>query len=82
MDKALVLNLNGCAVSQILYYIDQGSPVLSYDSEGQPVLIVGYDQYNVLLYDFAAETTYRKGLQDSQDFFNQAGSLFTSYLPE
>lgn len=82
MDKALILNLNGCTVSQILYYVDQGSPVLSYDSTGQPVLIVGYDQYNLLLYDFAAESTYRKGLQDSQGFFSQGGSLFTSYLQE
>lgn len=82
LDKALILNLNGCTVSQILYYVDQGSPVLSYDSEGQPVVIVGYDQYNVLLYDFGTEATYRKGLQDSQEFFGQAGSLFTSYLPE
>lgn len=82
MEDARILNLNGCTVSQILYYVDQGSPVLSYDSGGTPILIVGFDLYNVLLYDFETETTYRKGMSDSLEFFSQAGNLFTSYLTE
>lgn len=77
-----VLNLNGCTVLQVLHYVNQGNPVLSYDSEGKPVLIVGFDQYNVVLYDFETKTTYRKGLSDSQEFFSQAGNLFASYLIE
>ncbi len=77
-----VLDLTGCSVLQVLHYVNLGNPVLAYDSGGQPLLLVGFDQYNVLLYDFETKSTYRKGLTDSQEFFDQAGNLFTGYLTE
>jgi hypothetical protein len=69
-------------VTQILYFVNQGSPVFAYGPEGESQLIVGFDEYNILLYDFETKTTYRKGLADSEEFFTQAGSRFVSYLAE
>lgn len=82
VGDAQILNLTGCNVSQALYYVDQGNPVLSYDSQGKMLLIVGFDFYNVVIYDFEEQDTYLKSLSDSQEFFREAGNIFIAYLTE
>lgn len=88
MDKATlevalgktVLDLSGCSWDMILYFIDQGSPVLA-QIEGEVILITGYDQFEniMVLYQGAQETVYW-GSDDSDATFPQSGNLFMTYL--
>lgn len=82
MTTAQVLNLTGCSVSQVLYYISQGGVVFAWGENQQPMLLVGYDEHNVILYDPVINSTYRKGLQDSEEYFAQAGNAFIGYLKD
>ncbi len=82
MPSAQVLNLTGCSVSQVLYYISQGGVVFAWGENQQPMLLVGYDEHNVILYDPVINSTYRKGLSDSEEYFSQAGNAFLGYLKD
>lgn len=75
-----VLDLSGCTWEMILYFIDQGSPVLA-QIQDQVILITGYDQFaNILvLYQGATETVYW-GSDDSDATFPLSGNLFMTYL--
>ena len=80
MPNARVLTLRGCTLSQVLFYIDRGGLVFARGEDQEPVLIVGFDQYNAILYDPVTNTIYRKGLQDSETFFSAGGSSYIAYL--
>ena len=51
LPERRVLNLHGCQVGEILYYINLGHPVLAVTGEEQAVLITGYDGQNLLIFD-------------------------------
>lgn len=82
MPNAQVLDLSGCTVSQALYYVSQGGVVFTLDENQEPILIVGYDEHNVVLYDPVANMTNKMGLQDSEAYFLGAGSVFIAYLKD
>ena len=65
-----------------LYYISQGGVVFAWGENQQPMLLVGYDEHNVILYDPVINSTYRKGLSDSEEYFSQAGNAFLGYLKD
>ncbi|MCD8329307.1 MAG: hypothetical protein LUC27_01250 [Lachnospiraceae bacterium] len=76
-----VLNLSGCTVKALLYYIDRGCPVLLQDREGTVLLLVGYDQYNVTCYDPTQGSTYKLGQQDAADYLESGDFHFVGLLP-
>ena len=43
-----VLDLTGCTLDSVLYYVSEGTPVLAKTADGV-VIIAGYDQYNTNL---------------------------------
>lgn len=76
-----VLDLSGLSMDQVLYYVSRGYPVLAVLGEDEGVLIVGYDEFNVLIMDPAAGgTPYKKGLNDSKKYFESYGNNFISFI--
>ena len=43
-------------------------------------MLIGYDQYNVELYDPVGGTVFKKGQNDAEEYFRQAGSQFLGYV--
>lgn len=77
-----VLDLTGCDTEEVLYYVSCGSPVFAMTGSNDAVLIVGYDSTNVVIYDPAMGTTYRKPLEETDEIFGNAGNVFFTYLVE
>ena len=75
-----VLDLTGCTLDEMLYYISKGQPVLAVTSDGA-VTIVGYDEYNTHILRPGAQEWEYYGMQDSTDWFERSGSRFLTYLP-
>ena len=76
-----VLDLTGLSVDNVLYYVSRGYPVLAVLGENKGVLIVGYDAFNVLILDPSEGTEpYKKGLNDSREYFNDLGNNFISFV--
>lgn len=74
-----VLDLSGCSVNQVLYYVSLGTPVFAMVGQ-EAVLIVGYDEHNTILYRSGENEARKMGLQDSDAFFGGAGNIFLGYI--
>lgn len=71
----------GCSLSMALYYVNAGAPVMAITDTGDAVLIVGYDQQNIICYEPGQTTLKKAGINDSSAMFENAGNLFFTYLP-
>lgn len=76
-----VLDLSGCSVNMILYYVSQGYPVLAIEGRDTAELITGYDPQNIILTNPITGEAYRKGMNDSTQMFEELGNLFVVCLP-
>ena len=78
-DK-MVLNLAGCNMDEILYFISEGNPVIADTTDGVRIL-TGYDQWgNISFYKPGAEDTYLLSDEDSLALFEKSGNLFIGFL--
>lgn len=80
MKDAAVLDLTGCSVDEILYYISNGSPVFAMTGSSEAVLIIGYDSNHLVIFNPKLSMNYREKLEDADDLFENAGSIFFTYL--
>ncbi len=75
-----MMDLQGCQVSALLYYINLGSPVLAVTGENSAMLLVGYDTSHVVVYD-GMQSRYTMTIEEAETYFAERGSRFFSYLP-
>ncbi len=80
MQGMTVLDLAGCELDEVLYYVNCGTPVFAMVSQTEAVLLTGYDASTVTLFDSGVAT--RKTLEEAKELFSQAGNLFFAYLKE
>ena len=76
-----MLDLEGCILDSILYYVDQDIPVLALLNSGEAVLIIGFNEQNVVIMDPKTGTIAKKGMNDSRTMFAQNGNRFITYIP-
>ena len=80
LRKERILDLRGCALDTVLYYVDQDIPVLALMNNQDVYLITGFNEYNVVLMDPKLGTVYKKGLNDSREMFEKNGNQFITYM--
>lgn len=73
-DKA-VYNLTGCTLEQTLYFVGTGMAVYA-ERGGQAVLITGYDDNSVTIYDPSSEQSHTENLTSAVEAFAQSGNIF------
>lgn len=71
-----VWNLSGCSLSDMYYFLAHGCPVLTKMSEDGTSLILGFDVYNVWLYNPENGGTYAVAKEDAQALITQYGNLY------
>ena len=72
----MTLDGSGCNVNQVLYFIDKGIPVVACRPDGSYLLLYGYDQYHVNIYDPATQEISKMGLGDGAVYFSGANNSF------
>lgn len=77
-----VLDLSGCSVSMVLYYVSEGYPVLALEGGNTAELITGYDPQNIVVTDPLTCESSKRGMNDSTEQFAELGNLFLVCLPE
>ncbi|MDR0949459.1 MAG: hypothetical protein LBM69_08105 [Lachnospiraceae bacterium] len=80
LDDHLVLELTGCALDAVLYYVNQRTPILATVEGGEAVLVVGYNEFNVILMEPSTGRIYQKGKNDSAAYFEDNGNRFLTYI--
>ena len=74
-----ILNLEGCTLDEVLYYISSDRLVLA-PSKVQTLLITGYDTKNIEVLNPAEESIHKIGLNDARELFESRGNEFISYV--
>lgn len=80
LSEAQVLDLTGCTLDSVLYYVDQDIPVLVMLQDGAAVLLVGYNEKNTVVMNPETGTIYKVGMNDSKEWFEQNGNCFITYI--
>lgn len=75
-ENLAVLDARGSSLAQMLCFIDEGIPVAAYTGEGQYLVLCGFDQYNVTVFDPQSGELYKAGFNDSSEFFRTRGNDF------
>lgn len=79
-DSAAVIDLSGCTLENVLYFVSAQRPVVARTGENVSMVIVGYDEYNTYLYDPRTAEVKPFGMNDSTAIFEAAGNVFMSYI--
>lgn len=74
-----ILNLAGCPMDVALYYMNQDIPVLARQGDDSYVLIIGFNQQNVVLFDPEIGKIFKSGMNDSREMFKENGNCFVTY---
>ena len=80
LKDCTVLDLTGCSLSEVLYYVNLGNPVYARNGENEALLIVGYDALNITVFDPSTGTNRKIGMNDATEMFSAQGNVFISYL--
>lgn len=74
-----VLDLTGCSMESVLYYVGKDIPVMALLNDGNAVLIVGYNELNTVIFNPMSGTISKMGMNDSRDYFEANGNCFITY---
>lgn len=77
---ATAYDLTGCSLTQTLYYVSEGIPVLVTGQDGTQELILGYDSANIWLSDAGGGAVERKLISDAEAEFDMRNSRYTAFL--
>ncbi|MGN0248958.1 MAG: hypothetical protein ACI4C0_06660 [Lachnospiraceae bacterium] len=75
-----ILDLSGCSLDDVLYYVNRDIPVMAILNDRSAVIIIGFNELNTVIMDPATGTIYKKGINDSTDWFNSNGNQFITYI--
>ncbi|MBQ8597931.1 MAG: YrzE family protein [Lachnospiraceae bacterium] len=75
-----VLDLTGCPLDAVLYYVNQDIPVLATLHDGSAVLVIGFNEQNTVVMNPEKGTVYKVGMNDSTEWFEQNGNCFITYI--
>ncbi|MBR5970705.1 MAG: hypothetical protein IK016_10245 [Lachnospiraceae bacterium] len=83
MPSSRILNLEGCPMRAMLYFTDLmcDVPVMARMSDGRYVLLIGFNDREVVLFDpaFGANAVYRLPMSEAEAMFERSGNYFITY---
>ena len=74
-----MLDLRGCSMESVLYFVERDRPVMALLNDGSAVLIVGFNELNTIIYNPMTGQISKMGMNDSQEFFAANGNRFITY---
>jgi len=80
MTGVQVLDLSGCSLDAVLYYVNQDIPVLAILEDSEAVLVTGFNEFNVVIMEPSTGKLYKKGMNDATTWFAENGNHFISYM--
>ena len=80
MTGVQVLDLSGCSLDAVLYYVNQDIPVLAILEDGEAVLVTGFNEFNVVIMEPFTGKLYKKGMNDATAWFAENGNHFITYM--
>ncbi len=75
-----VVNLAGCTLDDILYYINLENPVIALMGDNSARLIIGYTSTDITFYDPLNEELTEMPIKTAEALFARTGNSFISYV--
>lgn len=79
-DGGSVMNLRGCSIGQLLYYIHLNHPVLAISGDGSAVLFIGYDSQNITIYNPVSQEISQMSQAEAEEQFSQQDCQYICWL--
>lgn len=73
------VNLTGCTLDEILYFVSSGKAVIAMKGENRPVVITAYDESTVTWFD-PKEGSVKQSITAAASQLEKAGNIFISYV--
>ncbi len=80
LSEATVLDLQGCSLNSVLYYINRDIPVLACLNDGSALLLIGFNQQNVVVMNPEKGTIYKVGMNDMTQWMQENRNCFVTYM--
>lgn len=80
LKEYTVLELKNCSADEVLYFIDQGTPVIARTAVDKAVLLTGYTSNNVSYYDPASNQNRTMSYEEIENLFAAGGNYFIAYV--
>lgn len=80
LENAKLLDLTGCSLDAVLYYVNQDIPVLVLLEDGEAVLLIGFNEMNTVIMNPETGTVYKMGMNDTREWFELNGNRFITYI--
>lgn len=80
LDGVRVLDMTGCSLDAMLYYVNLDLPVLALLENGEAVLVTGYNDRQIVILDPVSGKLCKKGISESEKWFQENGNCFITYM--
>ena len=74
------LQLTGCTLDEVLYYVSSNRPVIAMKDKEHAVLITGYDEGHVTYVDPSVNKTVTTTLAKAEEMFKAGKNMFIAYM--
>jgi hypothetical protein len=75
-----VLDLTGVSLDAVLYYVNKDIPVLVTFDDTSAMLVIGFNELNVVVMNPKTGTVYKIGTNDATSMFAESGNSFITYI--
>ncbi|MBD5470936.1 MAG: hypothetical protein HDR19_07465 [Lachnospiraceae bacterium] len=80
LNDTRALELRGVSLDAVLYYVNKDIPVLVNFEDGRAMLLIGFNELNVVVMNPATGTVYKIGMNDATNMFLQNRNAFVTYI--
>lgn len=80
LGDASILNLAGCNLDTVLYYVNKDIPVLVVLNNSTSYLVTGFNDSQIVLYDPSKGELHKESTTECDNLFKQNGYKFITYL--
>lgn len=81
LENVQVLELKGCSLDDVLYYINKDIPVLVRMGQKKAILITGFNDSEVVILNPDEGTLSKMKKNQAEKMFEEAGSYYITYVP-
>jgi len=81
LSEGSALSLVGVSLDAMLYYVSKDLPVLAILRSGEGVLITGYNESQVVIFQPSAGKLGKRGMSDAAKWFEENDNCFLTFSP-
>ncbi|MCR5476679.1 MAG: hypothetical protein K6E92_03520 [Lachnospiraceae bacterium] len=79
LPQARVMDLTGCTLDNVLYYVNMDIPVLVLLQDGGALLVTGFNENQIVVLDPESGELEKRSISSQTAYFEEQGNVFITY---